>query len=323
MSSVNLNSKNITDSQNIFTSFIEPSKILSLNLSNNKITKLPDDLSFLTNLKYLSLLNNPLENYELIGRSLSTLPKLTELKLDLTTQEHAYLILSQLPNLLFLNGKSTSDDELDDKNQIDLNETETDKSSLKSEIPNFNSVTNKITQILTQRNEKTDEFYTEFQSILQKEINVINNLDNQIPNYVYATYIQQAKIEIYTYLQNKILNMINTKVDYLLINLLNEVDQYIKKIFGGTVNIIQSIFSKFEQTEKNYKNEINQRDAKIEDLLKQIQNLKDEIKQSKENNDKNNKDKNKIKTDNTNINTENKENEYIENRTDYNHESSE
>ena len=317
MSSVNLNSKNITDSQNIFTSFIEPSKILSLNLSNNKITKLPDDLSFLTNLNYLSLLNNPLENYELIGRSLSTLPKLTELKLDLTTQEHAYLILSQLPNLLFLNGKSTSDDELDDKNQIDLNETETDKSSLKSEITNFNSVTNKITQILTQRNEKTDEFYTEFQSILQKEINLINNLDNQIPNYVYATYIQQAKIEIYTYLQNKILNMINTKVDYLLINLLNEVDQYIKKIFGGTVNIIQSIFSKFEQTEKNYKNEINQRDAKIENLLKQIQNLKDEIKQSKENNDKN-----KIKTDNTNINTENKENEYIENRTDYNHDRS-
>ena len=324
MSSVNLSSKNITDSQNIFSSFIEPSKIVSLNLSNNKITKLPEDLSFLTNLKYLSLLNNPLENYELIGRSLSTIPKLTELKLDLTTQEHAYLILSQLPNLLFLNGKSTSDDELDDKNQIDLNDTETDKSSLKSEIPNFNSVTNKITQILTQRNEKTDEFYTEFQSILQKQINIINNLDNQIPNYVYATYIQQAKVEIYTYLQNKILNMINTKVDYLLINLLNEVNQYIKKIFGGTVDIIQNIFNKFEETEKNYKNEINQRDAKIEDLLKQIQILKEK----KDNNDKDrNKEKKtnekiKIKTNNENINVDNKENEYIENRTDYNHDKS-
>ena len=168
MSSVNLSSKNITDSQNIFSSFIEPSKIISLNLSNNKITKLPENLSFLTNLKYLCLLNNPLEDYESIGRSLSTLPKLTELKLDLTTQEHAYLILSQLPNLLFLNGKSTSDDD-EDKNQIDLNETETDKSSLKSEIPNFNSVTNRITQILNQRNEKTDEFYVEFQGILQKK----------------------------------------------------------------------------------------------------------------------------------------------------------
>ena len=330
MSSVNLSSKNITDSQNIFASFIEPSKIVSLNLSNNKITKLPENLSFLTNLKYLSLLNNPLENYELIGRSLSTLPKLSELKLDLTTQEHAYLILSQLPNLLFLNGKSTSDDELDEKNQIDLNETETDKSSLKSEIPNFNSVTNKITQILTQRNEKTDEFYTEFQSILQKQINLINNLDNQIPNYVYVTYIQQAKIEIYTYLQNKILNMINTKVDYLLINLLNEVNQYIKKIFGGTVNIIQSIFNKFEDTEKNYKNEINQRDAKIEDLLKQIQILNEKL----NNNDKNKEkdkdrdkekkanEKNKLKMNNENINIDNKENEYIENRTDYNHDRS-
>ena len=320
MSSVNLNSKNITDSQNIFTSFIEPSKILSLNLSNNKITKLPDDLSFLTNLKYLSLLNNPLENYELIGRSLSTLPKLTELKLDLTTQEHAYLILSQLPNLLFLNGKSTSDDELDDKNQIDLNETETDKSSLKSEIPNFNSVTNKITQILTQRNEKTDEFYTEFQSILQKEINLINNLDNQIPNYVYATYIQQAKIEIYTYLQNKILNMINTKVDYLLINLLNEVNQYIKKIFGGTVNIITSIFNKFEETEKNYKNEINQKDIRIDELSKQIQILNEKIKSISDNNNK--KEKMKLKNNNENINVENKENEYLENRTDYNNDRS-
>ena len=324
MSSVNLSSKNITDSQNIFSSFIEPSKIVSLNLSNNKITKIPEDLSFLTNLKYLSLLNNPLENYELIGRSLSTMPKLTELKLDLTTQEHAYLILSQLPNLLFLNGKSTSDDELDDKNQIDLNDTETDKSSLKSEIPNFNSVTNKITQILTQRNEKTDEFYTEFQSILQKQINIINNLDNQIPNYVYATYIQQAKVEIYSYLQNKILNMINTKVDYLLINLLNEVNQYIKKIFGGTVDIIQNIFNKFEETEKNYKNEINQRDAKIEELLKQIQILNEKINNNDKDKNKEKKtyEKIKVKTNNENINVDNKENEYIENRTDYNHDKS-
>ena len=314
MSSVNLSSKNITDSQNIFSSFIEPSKIISLNLSNNKITKLPENLSFLTNLKYLCLLNNPLEDYESIGRSLSTLPKLTELKLDLTTQEHAYLILSQLPNLLFLNGKSTSDDD-EDKNQIDLNETETDKSSLKSEIPNFNSVTNRITQILNQRNEKTDEFYVEFQGILQKQINLINNLDNKLPNYVYTTYIQQAKIEIYSYLQNKILNMINTKVDYLLINLLNEVNQYIKKIFGGTVNIIQSIYNKYEETEVNYKNEINEKDKKIEELLKQVQELNDSINKNNENSKKE-KIKTKIKDNNTN--TDNKENEYLENRTDNN-----
>ena len=314
MSSVNLSSKNITDSQNIFSSFIEPSKIISLNLSNNKITKLPENLSFLTNLKYLCLLNNPLEDYESIGRSLSTLPKLTELKLDLTTQEHAYLILSQLPNLLFLNGKSTSDDD-EDKNQIDLNETETDKSSLKSEIPNFNSVTNRITQILNQRNEKTDEFYVEFQGILQKQINLINNLDNKLPNYVYTTYIQQAKIEIYSYLQNKILNMINTKVDYLLINLLNEVNQYIKKIFGGTVNIIQSIYNKYEETEVNYKNEINEKDKKIEELLKQVQELNDSINKNNENSKKE-KIKTKIKDNKTN--TDNKENEYLENRTDNN-----
>ena len=321
MSSVNLSSKNITDSENIFSSFIEPSKIVSLDLSNNKITKLPSNLSGLTSLKYLSLLNNPLEDYQSIGKSLSTLPKLSELKLDLTTQENAYLILSQLPNLLFLNGKSTSDDdEEDNKNQIDLNETETDKSSLKSEIPNFNSVTNRITQILTQRKEKTEEFYSEFQGILEKQINLMNNLDNKLPNYVYTTYIQQAKIEIYSYLQNKILNMINTKVDYLLINLLNEVNQYIKKIFGGTVNIIISIFNKFEETENNYKNEINQRDIKLEESYKQIQILNEKLNTY---NNNNKKEKTKFKNnDNNSINIENKENEYLENRTDYNHDRS-
>ena len=321
MSSVNLSSKNITDSENIFSSFIEPSKILSLDLSNNKITKLPTNLSYLTNLKYLSLLNNPLEDYQSIGKSLSTLPKLVELKLDLTTQENAYLILSQLPNLLFLNGKSTSDDEDDNKNQIDLNDTETDKSSLKSEIPNFNSVTNRITQILIQRKEKTEDFYTEFQGILEKQINLMNNLDNKLPNYVYATYVQQAKVEIYSYLQNKILNMINTKVDYLLINLLNEVNQYIKKIFGGTVNIITSIFNKFEETEKNYKNEINQKDSNIEELSKQIKILNEKIKSISDINNK--KEKIKLKNNNNNnINVENKENEYLENRTDYNNDRS-
>ena len=273
MSSINLSSKNIKDSQNIFFSFKDPSKIVSLDLSTNNLTKIPDNLSHLTNLEKLDLINNPFEDYESVGRALSSLPKLIDLKIDLNTQENAFLILSQLPKLLFLNGKSTTDDDDDDKNQLDLNDTETDKSSLKNEIPNFNSVTNRITEILEQRNEKTDEFYVEFQGILKAQIDCINSLDNNVPNYVYSSFIQQAKVEIYSYLQNKILNMINTKVDYLLINLLNEVNQYIKKILGETIQIIRNMHPKFEEIEKMYKNEVNQRDIKINELSKQIQYL--------------------------------------------------
>ena len=114
--------------------------------------------------------------------------------------------------------------------------------------------------------------------------------------------------------------MINTKVDYLLINLLNEVNQYIKKIFGGTVNIIQSIFTKFEETEKNYKNEINQKDIKIEELSKQIQIKKKKINNNKVNENK--KEKILIKDINDNNNIDNKENEYLENRTEYNNDKS-
>ena len=153
MTSLDLSSKNINDSQNIFFSFKQPSKIVTLDLSNNNLTKLPDNLGHLTNLEKLDLLNNPFEDYKSVGAALSTLPKLIELKIDLTTQEHAFLVLTQLPNLLLLNGKSTNDED-DDKIQIDLNDTETDKSSFTNEIPNFNSVTNRITEILNQRNEK-------------------------------------------------------------------------------------------------------------------------------------------------------------------------
>ena len=316
MSTINLSSKNIKDSQNIFFSFNEPSKIVSLDLSTNNLTKIPDNLSHLTNLEKLDLINNPFEDYESIGRALSTLPKLVELKIDLNTQENAFLILSQLPKLLFLNGKSTTDDDDEDKNQIDLNDTETDKSSLKNEIPNFNSVTNRITEILEQRNEKTDEFYVEFQGILKAQIDCINSLDNNVPNYVYSSFIQQAKVEIYSYLQNKILNMITTKVDYLLINLLNEVNQYIKKILGETIQIIRNIYPKCEEIEKNYKNEINQRDIKINELSKQIQYLNDT--KNKNKNVFNNIEKNSFKIQNKNNNNNN----FPVNKTNYNYDIS-
>ena len=295
MSIVDLSSKNLTDANNIFYSLDNPSQITYLNLSNNNITSIPPDLSHLSNLQKLDLLNNQLEDYEKIGHSLSTLPKLTELSIDLNTQENAFLIISQMPNLLILNGKSTKDDDEEDENNniVDLNENEIDKASLKNEIPNFNSVTNRITQILNQRGETTDEFYIEFQNVLKTQIECINSLSSNIPNYIYSSYIQQSKVEIYSYLQNKILNMINSKVDYTLINLLNEVNQYIKKILIETIQITRNIYPKFEQIEQIHKNEIDQRDIKINELTIQIELLKNS--NNKNNNNSNNLKDNNIK----------------------------
>ena len=44
MTSIDLSSKNINDSQNIFFSFKTPSKIINLNLSNNNLTKITENL---------------------------------------------------------------------------------------------------------------------------------------------------------------------------------------------------------------------------------------------------------------------------------------
>lgn len=61
------------------------------------------------------------------------MPKLCELKIDLFSQEHAHCILSQLPQLKYLNENATKEDQ----KPLDIDDKELDLTSLKNEIPNF------------------------------------------------------------------------------------------------------------------------------------------------------------------------------------------
>lgn len=66
--------------------------------------------------------------------ALSTLPSLCDLRINLSNNEEAIEILSNLPNLIMLNGKSTKED----GENLDIDGNEIDSVSLHNEIANFN-----------------------------------------------------------------------------------------------------------------------------------------------------------------------------------------
>ena len=107
--SLNLSNKNITDDDNIFEEITSPQSYSSLNLSDNKLTSLPKDLSKFNNLSILNLMNNNFNNYNEVALSLATLPELKELYINISNQENAIAILSNLPNLIILNGQNTNE----------------------------------------------------------------------------------------------------------------------------------------------------------------------------------------------------------------------
>ena len=106
---INLSNKNIKDFNIIFNEIKEPEKYISMDISHNLLTKLPQNLSMFSNLIILNILDNKFNDYKQLSLSLSTLPKLQELNLDLATQEAVIMILTALPNLTKLNGEKTND----------------------------------------------------------------------------------------------------------------------------------------------------------------------------------------------------------------------
>ena len=107
--SLNLSNKNIVDDDNIFFEINSPEKYTSINLSHNLLTILPKDLSIFKSLQSLNISYNKFTDYNLISQSLSTLPLLQDLTIDLATQENVLIILNALPGLITLNGQFTAE----------------------------------------------------------------------------------------------------------------------------------------------------------------------------------------------------------------------
>ena len=207
MSSLILIDKDISDKDNIFEEITSPESYTLIDLSNNKLTTLPKDLSKFKNLKFLNITKNNFSNYEKIANSLSTIPQLKELQIDLSNQESAIAILSVLTNLTKLNGQTTNDTISTSLNttlrksnfKIEENiKSDKDEISLNDEIDIFS-------EILKFFND--EEFNIKFQQKLKEEFSIIN-ANIKKPKQLFNLYIIKSKINIYHFLSEEILKNI-------------------------------------------------------------------------------------------------------------------
>ena len=293
--SLNLSNKNIEDDDNIFNEINNPEKYISIDLSHNLLTTLPKNLSLFSNLKSLNITNNKFKNYQEIAISLSTLPELQDLNIDLATQENVIIILTTLPNLVKLNGQNTTDTTLQ---QSFLSQSNLTNIFFPGNISNnLNNINNsginlnnnseyKLNEILTNNennenknnfNEKNDislneetntfeyiykqlnneSFNKKFQIKLRDEISKINrNLD--ISNNLYNAIIVKSKLEIYSFILYEVLNLIINNNNYINnISSLNIIKKIINIVKEKLTENQNILFNLVINNKNKSKNNIN------------------------------------------------------------------
>ena len=283
--SLNLSNKNIVDDDNIFFEINSPEKYTSINLSHNLLTILPKDLSIFKSLQSLNISYNKFTDYNLISQSLSTLPLLQDLTIDLATQENVLIILNALPGLITLNGQFTAENNTtmqqsfisnvnnDKKNEISLNEETKEFEFIYKEINN-------------------DKFNKKFQKKLREEINKINN-NLDISNKLYNAIIIKSKLEIYSFILDEVINIIiqndfsiikNNKNNEQYIQIINLVKDKLKYnqnlLFEIIMNennnnnkhctYISSIFENEKEKEKNNNIKLNNNNNSLYEIKNEI-----------------------------------------------------
>lgn len=103
----------------LFSQFRE---LKSLDLSNNAMKNLPSNMSCLLKLDTLNINGNVFENtYNTIDR-LTSLPRLSNLQINLNEEEQVDYIMKQLPTLEYLNGLFVERDDEEEEEEEDEDE---------------------------------------------------------------------------------------------------------------------------------------------------------------------------------------------------------
>ncbi len=309
MSSLIMIGKEITDKDNIFNEIKEPEKYTLIDLSNNKLTSLPPDLSKFINLTHLNLTKNNFINYEEVANSLSTIPQLKELQIDLSNQENAIAILSVLTNLIKLNGQNTNDtisNSLNStlrKSSLRNNDITVDNSKIEiKEDISLNDEIETFTEIIKFFNDI--DFNLKFQQKLKDEVSVINS-NIQKPKQIFNIYTIKSKINIYHFLTDEILNNLMKYNNEEYDNLNNILTIIRKKIFDNE-NLLFNNLQNFSSSELSKSKDENIKNFNEEEDNKEI--IEEEKDNNLINNDNEfnaqltNKTQSKFYSDNDNVN---------------------
>ena len=227
---------------------------IEVDLSNCNLNIFPEVLYKLKHLSILDLRNNEFQNFDKLVQKLVLLNNLTDLKIDLVDQNQVLLILSTIPRLIFLNGKSTKEA----ITIVDLDEKEIEDISLQNDLEIYNEIVNKINII-----EKDQNFVCNFQNKLYEEAEKVKNcLNNNAPNYIYANIVIQSQFELQKLLANKFLSFLEE-------NNKNIGDLLFKSIFKSgerLIELINNLYPKIEEKTDGLRTQLEEAWKSAEDI---------------------------------------------------------
>ena len=272
-------------------------------INNCNLEKFPKILLNFKKLISFDLRNNNFTDFESLAEDLSNYNYLTDLKIDLTDQNQVLMILSQIPKLIFLNDKSTKEA----VTIVDLEEKDIQDISLQKEVETFNEIINKLNEkeerTKINKNSETNNdkdkdknndkdndkdnnqndssiylFSNEFQNKLYDEAEKIkNNLNNNLPNYIYANYVIQSQFELKKMLAKKFLSFLNEEDK----NIGNLIFDSIFKTGERLVELVNTLFPKIEEKTDSLRNQLEEA-WKIADEVNDFEGKYKETKKEKE-----------------------------------------
>jgi len=280
--------KNLSDNSPELAKLSElnPDNILLLNLSHNNLTFLPENLLTLKNLISLDLRKNVFKDMNNIIEFLSKYKYLTDLKIDFSSSSQVQTLLKKIPNLLFINNKSTEEY----INPIDINKDILDEISIEKKLNEFNDLF-VIFQNNFQNENKDDlskDLYERFQNLINNEANKINESNNgkNLKNFCLANNIIKSEVNLISFFLNsffehsELLNMENAKKD-----ISKKINDILNLLFNTLIKIIEELNTKIDSANKlknkniellleylndNHKNENTKIYEEYENLQKQF-----------------------------------------------------
>ena len=292
-----LRKKNITETSPELINIpdINPETILLCNLSHNNLTVLPENLKLLKSLISLDIRKNSFKDINAIIEYISQYKYLTDLKIDFTSSSQVQTLLNKIPNLLYINSKSTEEY----INPIDVQKDLLDAIAIEKKLNEFNDLFVIFQNNFQNENkeELSKDLHERFQNLINDEANKINENNNgkNLPNYSLANNIIKSEVNLISFFINsffehsELLNMENAKKD-----IAKKINDILNLLFGTLIKIIEELNTKIENTKKlkNKKiellleylndNSIKNENNKMNNINEEYTNLKKLYKKEKE-----------------------------------------